>query len=325
MKTDIITINNGNVCLVADLLYARNNTSTQYTEWKYQSQDDSKFRGIIAKKGSEAIGCFGVIPKQVQYQNERIETCGWFADWFVSPVARGDKVGEILLNELSSHLPIIFGHPGPDVAQKLCHRNGYQALGFQSRRRIILRRWSYNWKRKNLINSIKNRFTSSKDNNQHQDDLRGAYPEGIEPREINTSSIHFKSTPLYEKWIQSQPIGSGFTRKYGEWIEQDINIKYFDDKLQNGEKKRSVLMISGENVLDANMWNLFINISKAAGQDYIEIFTTNKKLDELLIQLGAWHIYEPPILAKGLGEATHVQIQAWDRENWTYLAMDKQR
>ena len=80
--------------------------------------------------------------------------------------------------------------------------------------------------------------------------------------------------------------------------------------------------MDGEAITDFDIWDLFIKNAREANQDYIEIFTTDSKLDSLLHQMGAWHIKEAPIMVRGLDNNTATFcIQPWDRENWTNLSM----
>jgi len=311
--------------MVDDLLYQRSRTLKTYTEWKYRSDNDKQFRGVVALIDNKPIGCFGSIPKKLILSDGNIVNCGWFADWYVSPKARGIKVGELLLNALTDYEPIMFGHPGPKAAQKICLSNDYCKIGFHSRRRFILRRWSYNWKRKNLLMGIKNRLSPSTKQKESLGQVVSMVGGKDAEKNYNQhpnaeSTIHFNTSVTYEEWIKQQPISEKCTREFGEWEQADVCVKYFDEKLRNGETRRSVLTIDGENNLDLNLWRSFIASTRRMNQDYIEVFITNKNIDTLFQQLGAWHIYEPPILVKGLNQTENIKIEALDRENWTYLA-----
>ena len=324
MQTDIIPITNSNILLMSDLLYERNRTVRQYITWKYNSRDDNRFRGLLVKTGSTAVGCFGIIPKQLQLHTGEILESGWFADWYVVPAARGHGIGELLLNELSSRLPIVFGHPGPQAAQKICRKNGYQEIGFHARRRILLRPWSYSLKRRRLLNGFRHGIirrvrAAFASDAISQDDLTQPASEQDLQQEAGPS-VYFRQSQEYAAWILSQPVGSAYQREYGEWDDSKLKIKYFDERVQNGEQKRSVLFISGNEILDAGQWRGFVEDSRAARRDYIEIFTTDQALDMLLSQMGAWLIQEAPILVTGMDVRTKIQVQAWDRENWTFLA-----
>jgi hypothetical protein len=225
---------------------------------------------------------------------------------------------------LSDHLSIVIGQPGPKPAQNICIENGYHEIGFHSRRRIMLRPWAYSLKRKTLFASIRRKLgyiRRENDSNSKSDRyVKSPTLNNDNDKKQESSGIFFKQSLTHEKWILDEPTSTQHPRKYGEWEEHEFMLKYFDELRGNSEKRRSVLFMSGDKILDADMWNLFIEASRSSKQDYIEIFTCDKKLDILLQKMGAWHIHEAPIISKGLDKSDNLQIQAWDRENWTYLA-----
>ena len=328
MKPDITPIDNSNLSVVAELLYERNQTLQSYTEWKYRAGKDSRFRGVIAIAGGKPIGCFGSIPKELMFSDGNVEKCGWFADWYVSPNARGMRIGELLLNALSRYEPIMFGHPGPQIAQDICIKNGYQSIGFHSRRRLILNRWSYYWKRGALFQILKSKLIQklmlSSVSNTGQTIRNANGKSGNLSDNEPFLRAHFVQTEYHEKWIQSQPVSNSFERKYGEWYGKGYCIKYFDERITNREERRVVLFIDGEDITAPGVWYPFIASAREAYRDYIEIFTTNRKLDSLLTQMGAWHIHEAPIMVRGLdGDPMLFFIQPMDRENWTYLSANE--
>jgi len=323
MSISIITIKNVNLEQFAELLYRRNRTLKAYTFWKYGNTGDDRFRGVLATNDGAAVGCFGIVPKELVYPDGSITGCGWFADWYVTPEARGKNIGEIMLQALSDHESIVFGHPGPQKAQAICQKNDYQSVGFHARRRLVLRRWSYHRKRGSLfpgISSILKRKVLGAPGPKTTASNSGPLLEVEKGAEVPTPLFTFRQSPAYEDWIRQQPVSSSYQREFGQWHDQGCLIKYFDEILKNGERRRSVLYISGENCEKQTAWEAFLQVSQASKQDYIEIFTTNRKLDQLLYGLGALQIHEPPIVVRGLYKAGDNVIQAWDRENWTFLA-----
>ena len=328
MKPNVIPISNSNINIVAELLYQRSKTLKSYTYWKYLSEHDVRFKGVIALIDGNPVGCFGSIPKQLKFSDGTIKKCGWFADWYVSPDGRGNKVGELLLNALSDYEPIMFGHPGPKPAHKIAFRNGYMRIGFHSRRRILLRKWSYSWKRGILISGIVNKVKTNLRINRRQINVESNEP--IKPASTIridkrvSSGCFFVQPNSYENWIKSQPIAKSCTRSHGVWRRNGSNVNYFDEQLVNREKRRLVLSINGEPSFDVDNILKFIADAKTSKMDYIEIFTTNRIIDSILRRMGAWSIEEPPILVRGLdADSMSFQIQPWDRENWTFLASNK--
>jgi GNAT superfamily N-acetyltransferase len=328
LKLDITPINSDNLSLVADLLYERNRTLRSYTEWKYRSNNDDRFRGVIGIANGKAIGCFGSIPRDLILYDGTLKKVGWFADWYVSPAARGIGIGKLLLNALSDYEIIMFGHPGPKLAHDICMENGYRSIGFHSRRRLIIRRWSYHRKRGTLFHALKDKIIKKVMTNfvvnDVEQDPRGTSDKGGYVNEMQALSCSFVQAKYYERWIQNQPIAKQFKRESGEWGKEEGIIKFFDEQLENGERRRSLLFIDAENITNMELWVSFINDTKKENLDYIEVFTTNRRLDMLLRQLGAWHIKEAPILIRGLdNKSITFCVQPWDRENWTNLSLYK--
>ncbi|MCF7822765.1 MAG: hypothetical protein K9N35_01190 [Candidatus Marinimicrobia bacterium] len=309
--------------MLEKLLFERDRVQKSYVRWKY-GHSDEMFRGVLAEIDSKAVACFGMIQKELLMTDGSLLKCGWFADWYVVPEARGHKVGEIMLNALSEHEQIVFGHPGPQQAQELCLKNDYHPIGFHSRRRFVLRPWSYNWKRRSLLSSISGGIKSrvQKIDSHRPIDTVGANEilDDGSKQSGKEEILSFRVSRDMEEMIKHQPITRHFKRNYDEWHGKSVCIKYFDETLENGERRRSVLFFSGSDLVDRELWMAFIQDTRLLKLDYIELFTSNQKLDALFQQLGAWLIYEPPILVKGLDQRIRVNIQAWDRENWTYLA-----
>jgi GNAT superfamily N-acetyltransferase len=325
MKPDIIPIDNNNLELVGNLLFERSQTLKSYTEWKYQSDNDSRFKGVIAIADGNPVGCFGSIPKELKFSDGSGRKCGWFADWYVTPASRGLGIGELLLSALSDYERIMFGHPGPQAAQIICAKNKYKQIGFHSRRRLILRRWSYHWKRGVLYSTLKDKIynkllTFSNVNNPKQK-ARNEFESSRGYSNIESVSVNFVQSAYHENWTLNQPIAKPFKREIGEWNKGKNVIKYFDEQLENGERRRSLLFIDGENILDTDVWGSFIDDAKKEHQDYIEVFTTNRELDELFHTLGAWNIFEAPIIVRGFNsKLVNIELQPWDRENWSNLS-----
>ena len=318
---EINPIDNHNIDLVCDLLYQRSKTLKAYTRWKYSLFDNNRFRGLLALKKKKPIGCFGSIPKKLLIGEKELN-CGWFADWYVIPSERGSKTGELLLNSLSNYEEIMFGHPGPKNAQKICLNNGYKSIGFHSRRRLVLNKIMYSYRRNLLFLNIKNFLKNKLKINATK--LIPILEKKInsfhsQNKIKNPISIEFIEDQEYENWIVSQPLDPIYKRDFGSWNNGDYNIKYFDEKLRNGERRRLLLQ---NKYKKSEFYKLesFIEFSKKSKIDYIESFTTDATLDKQLKKLGAWKIDEPQILVRGVDEVLYnFNVQPWDRENWIYL------
>jgi GNAT superfamily N-acetyltransferase len=141
MSIQMTPIGPDNLDDVVGLLQERNETIPAYTRWKYGQATDGRFRGVCATMDGKPVGCFGIVPRELRLPAGQTLPCGWFADWYVSPRLQGRGIGTALLRALSKGYPIIFGHPGSAAALAICEANGYQSVGFQSWRRLVLRPW----------------------------------------------------------------------------------------------------------------------------------------------------------------------------------------
>jgi len=198
-------------------------------------------------------------------------------------------------------------------------------IGFQSRRRLILRRWSYNWKRGVLFKALEEKVKGKLFRRTKRSRLPQGNDISVESNLDNNNEVaiwsEFVQTESYENRVLKQPIATQFKRGFGLWEGEGCVIKYFDEQITNGEKRRSVLFASGVNTTDMNIWKSFIEDTKRANQDYIEIFSTDPRIDSIFQNLGAWKIDEAPIMVRGLDiESMGFHIQPWDRENWTNLS-----
>lgn len=308
-------IDNSCVEDVAWLLDQRNNTIHEYSYWKYK-RDDNQYKGVVAYLDGEPVGCFGCIIRQLQLIDGLILNAGWFADWFVKQHARGIGIGSYMLREHRQHCEVVIGHPGTTSAQTICFKNGYTNIPFQSRRMLILQRWHYEsgrtrialkaalrmiaglslstvhrlWMRKQVNNKVKNIYNNS----------------------------HYIRSDEYSSWIDAQPIKNTFVRNIGFWHGSSVSIKYIDDHLPFGIRRR-VLLTEGIEKNSITAWRSFIADAVQANCSYIELFTTERHLDRIWAKLGALSYPDAPLVVS----STHyldILLHGEDRENWTYLA-----
>ena len=147
MPIELEAIGETNVESVVHLLQERNQTLPEYTRWKYSAGGLEGFRGVIALRNDLAVGCFGVLPRLLKSRDGDLVQCGWFADWFVSPKAQGGGIGSRMLEAVRDELPVVFGHPAPAKARRICLSKGFEPLAFFSRRRLVLHSLRYELRR----------------------------------------------------------------------------------------------------------------------------------------------------------------------------------
>ena len=75
MKIEIIPFDGHNLNIVADLLFQRNKTIKEYTEWKYSIGETGRFKGVIAFDDGKPIGCIGSVPKKIKLDDGTKRTC----------------------------------------------------------------------------------------------------------------------------------------------------------------------------------------------------------------------------------------------------------
>jgi hypothetical protein len=135
---------------------------------------------------------------------------------------------------------------------------------------------------------------------------------------------HFAIAAEYGSWVAAQPIAGDVSRRSGSWREKLLEISYFDDQFPSGECRRRILFTSGEGEGDARLWKAFARHAFESGCHDIELFTTMPNMDRAWAELGARGYSESPVLTYGAGvSSSGLKLHGWDRENWTYLALDK--
>jgi len=309
-------ISSQNIQFVKDLLFLRNKTFPDYVEWKYGEKSPSGFRGIVALANREPIGCFGLVPKSLCLPNGSMLNAGWFADWFVVPQYRGHGIGKELLIKLQEgDYDLLLGHPGPPNAYQLCLDLGWKPIQFQSRRRLLLRGFDYYKHRTGgavkatfhylyyCIHAQIDKFSTVFTNASVFDPL-----------------IEVKTSDDYRKWIYSQPFTHDNRRQFGSWQKSESCVKYFDDELSTGEKRRRIL-ISNIHNKDIHQARLFVSDAIEDDCTYIELFTTNRMEDIFWKKMGTVPVYETPVVYYSKNVIlNNFEFQGFDRENWTYFA-----
>lgn len=299
---------------VANLLYDRNRTIRDYTRWKYARDG---FRGVIARSDGRAVGCFGIVRRELSGAGPLSVPCGWFADWYVEAGARAKGVGAEMLRDLSRYLPIVFGHPGTPAAQALCAQNGYRPVAFQSRRRLVLRRWEYERRRASRATVAAARVVIG-----YRKSVAAMSPVGADIPS-SSSRATFLHDDSYRAWIAAQPVAAGFSRSVAAWPDQSGPIVYADDVLRTGERRRLVLHAQRSVVRDRDAWRGMARDAAMKGCAYLDCFTTDRSLDHTLARIGAWQLADSAVVVTGLPpEMNSVSLHGWDRENWTYLASE---
>jgi len=299
---------------VQHLLFERNGTLHAYTEWKYGEHSPKGFRGVVALKGKEPVGCFGLMPKILLSGEEQIP-CGWFADWYVTSTMRSSGLGTQLLKEITKKgYPIFFGHPGPQKASKICLQNGWHSILFQSSRRFIISPYAYYGRRTQyLVKRIaltiqsyyKKKIQLGLNNNTQQ---------------INYDSFHKYFAAQDLDWHRRQPVTPKVARKYRNWSGKNVIFSYCDDMFPSGEIRRKILRIENIHEFPQDVFSFFEETENSA-ISYIEIFTTDKFTDSVLEKAGAIKFKESPIVWYGNdAQIQDIHIQGIDRENWLYLA-----
>lgn len=298
-------IKNSTLNLVISLLQERNNTLAEYTKWKYYREDDNIDRGYLAYYNNECVGCFGLVPKQL-YINGKNEICGWFADWYVSKEYRKYGIGEKLLQALSTNYKIVFGHPGPEKAQKLCSNNGYTPIPYQLRLRYVLSKWNY-IKGKTAV-LPKQLFYLLKLNKEERSNKLTHITVG--------DFIYFNEDGTYTQWITSQPTAEYSDAEYLHFKHNDATILYL---VYSENAKRRGHIVTYKNITPSAL-SEFLNSIKKDGLEYIDVFTTNADEAKVLTSSKCIKINEAPIMVYGLDTLEGIKIEGIDRENWTFFA-----
>lgn len=312
-------INSSTLPAVKNLLFQRNQTMSEYVEWKYGAESPKGFRGVVAFDGNQEVGCFGSVPlNAVTKSGEKIEI-GWFADWYVSPSYRGHGMGQVLLNRLTEENLYFLGHPGPQYALNICNRAGWNQIIFQSKYRWVFHnRKYYRHRSKNWINSTIKSFISAVSQTYNQINAN------IASKICNPSSnqIELLVNDNLKNWFLTQPCVPEIHRNFGEWTAGNINILFSDQILLNsGEKYRKVLLISPLSDLSKDTLSQFLAVCKKENITYVEMLTGSLEFDRICRKLRGIRISESPIVYTGFINGLMIpNLQGVHRENWLFQA-----
>ena len=227
-----------------------------------------------------------------------------------------------MLRRISQAYPVVFGHPGTEKARSICLANGYQPLGFQSRRRLILRRYDYERTRTRFfVKAVAKVFAGLR-----QSDKARRYAHAF-LKQSETSAIsdappaHVGGLEEHREWVLSQPAWPTVSRKVANWARGGLEVVSFDDQLPSAGLRRRVLYTSGTQQYSQDAWKAFIRDARETGCVYVELFTTDVQLDNTWALLGGRPCLDAPVLVHGeLSLTTNILLHGWDRENWTFLA-----
>ncbi len=311
-----------NVDAVACLLEARNHTTAAYVHWKYGCAAAGRSGGAVVWVDARAVGCLGVIRRELELPNGTRAAAAWLADWYVAPEARGG-VGPALLRAVLAGAPCLFGRPGTEMAQAIYRACGFRPLRFQSRRRIVLRPWRYEVGRTRNLVKVAARLAGDV-YRRRREQLQVSWTEADDG--TVGSRARFADAPTYCDWVLAQPIATGAVRQPGRWVGDGLEVIYTDDRTPAGTCRRLVLFTAGDRRAHPLAWQQFVDHADAAGCMQVELFTTLRELDRAWQVLGAKPVIEAPVLARSLPSgAEEVELHGWDREDFTFLAAEEHR
>ncbi len=315
-------ITSSNVETVAELLQERNDTMRSYTRWKYAQKPDADFKGVIAERDGVPVGCFGLVVRDLVLPDCRRMRCGWFADWYVTTRVRAGGLGTEMLREISKNYPIVFGHPAPEKARKICLANGYRPIGFQSRRRLVFDRFVYERARTRYsVKAVANLLFGV----QRSAGVKLAALSAGRRSDGNGHALkpfaHFADVEDHTTWVSRQPVRPDASRRNGLWETIGLQVFFVDDLVPGSGLRRRIQFTKGHRQFSREAWRPFIRACRDAGCVYLECFTTNRLLDGVWASFGAWRHPEASVLVHGQIDLTDkLFLHGWDRENWTYLA-----
>ncbi|HUJ10922.1 MAG TPA: GNAT family N-acetyltransferase [Verrucomicrobiae bacterium] len=320
-KIQIEPIGPANLHSVVELLEERNHTLPAYTQWKYGAHHNGCFRGVVALRQGEPVGCFGLLVRDLVLPECRTISCGWFADWYVTSRVRAAGLGTQMLQALSENCALILGHPGPEKARTICLVNGYRRIDFQSRRRLVFRRFDYERLRTryfvkaaaNVVLGLQRSTTARLQSKSFGHNGTNGASHG--------HVAHFANAREQCRWILTQPVRSDFSRSSGVWQADGLEVVYVDDWISTTGFRRRMLLATGRRQFSLEAWKAFFQETRRTNCLYVEQFTTSRRLDHVWAACGAWRYPDAPVLLRGqLDLRNKLLLQGCDRENWTYLA-----
>jgi hypothetical protein len=320
-KIQIEPIGPSNLDCVTRLLEERNNTLPAYTQWKYGQHHNGCFRGVVATLQGEPMGCFGLVVRDLVLPECRTIPCGWFADWYVTSRVRAGGLGTKMLQALSESHPLILGHPGPEKARTICLDNGYRPIGYQSRRRLVLRRFDYERIRTRYFVKAAANLVLGLERSTAARLQAGSFGHNGTNGSAHRRVAHFANAREQCRWILAQPVRSDISRSSGSWQADGLEVIYLDDWISKNGFRRRILLATGRRQFSAEPWKSFFEEARKTNCLYVEQFTTSRRLDKVWAACGAWRYPDAPVLMYGRPDLVDkLLLHGCDRENWTYLS-----
>lgn len=125
--SEIQVLTNENFSTFLSIIQERGETPEDYYHWKFiQQWDNNQPVGLILKEDNVNLGCIGLLNYQMHIPEKVPIHANWFADWFVTDLARGKGIGKKLMESCAVCSDIGFGIPGPVHAQKVAGKAGYE-------------------------------------------------------------------------------------------------------------------------------------------------------------------------------------------------------
>jgi hypothetical protein len=267
------------------------------------------------------MGCFGLVVRDLVLPECRTIPCGWFADWYVTSRVRAGGLGTKMLQALSESHPLILGHPGPEKARTICLDNGYRPIGYQSRRRLVLRRFDYERIRTRYFVKAAANLVLGLERSTAARLQAGSFGHNGTNGSAHRRVAHFANAREQCRWILAQPVRSDISRSSGSWQADGLEVIYLDDWISKNGFRRRILLATGRRQFSAEPWKSFFEEARKTNCLYVEQFTTSRRLDKVWAACGAWRYPDAPVLMYGRPDLVDkLLLHGCDRENWTYLS-----
>lgn len=305
------------------LLRERGEVPEFYYRWKYLEQPSlGKPTGFVAYLGDRPVGCIGIVNRMYVMPDGGIRLATWFADWFVNEKARGQGVGLRLMKQVSKVSDYSFGIPGPEKAQEIVRKAGYEVTRYYDYY-FLIRPIKYAsrkfWKDSILMSVIRRlyflRFGTAT-----------FYSRSGMFRELSSHALQLRLLEVAKKKPESFVLSDEFAawfanmaklpngkKSYWELVTDKGDVVFGFNEVDNYGLVRSTLLLSGSDKVGRKLVKSMLAWMRKIGADYL-VACLEGQNDELR-GLPCYRIEPVPVATLGKSRLSFCAI---DRESMWY-------
>lgn len=295
------------------LLKERGKADDSFYQWKYLQSPQSDIPvGYIAYHEGKPIGCIGNINRKLSNKEGENFSSTWFADWYTTANARGTGAGKALMQKMATAAITGLGIPGPESAQIVAAKAGYQPYNNFYEVRIPLHPWRVGIRKfkgimpLRILRGFKEMLTVRNNPFLLKSDLQLIF--GQPGNEVWKQAVenglqkknHLKRENEFLNWFASMP---GFTNYDRQWWYHQSKEMYacgFIEKYRTNLKQVKILELIFLKENDNELLKKLLYSLKQASADTALFILDSKQVSKLKpakqwLKLIPLHITDPTV------------------------------